>query len=880
MKVSSKIILLILSVIIVTLGVINIFTSNKIKSELEGFQSHWVNLLSQTISAGIAQDTIDANSLRVTETLKLIADNDKAIEYAYVTDFEGRLFAHTFVGGVPRFLAEQAHEHDIPLDQRGVRKVYQTTKGKIIEYEAPILENMVAHLHIGIINTEVNQVISHTVSSVLYFSVAIGIVASIIAWLFGKQITRPLVNLSYQVRRYGEGAPFDIKSIKQGGAEIEQLKDNFTEMVAMRSEIEGRLREREENLSLTLDSIGDGVIVTDNEGVVTRLNPVAQSLTGWSMVDAVGKPLSKVFKIVDSFKNTDAPNPVDKVLESGEVVELANHTILISKSKKEYHVADSAAPIKSQSGDILGVILVFRDVTREYSLRRRIYNNENRLKMALQGTKAGLIDWNLQDDAVYYSPRWYEIFSLNREREEAGISQWEALIHPVDVAKVKGLMQSLLEGKSDIYKSEHRVLNSHGDTLWVAEQGTVTENDASGKPVRFVGTILDVTELHRHEEELRRGQKMDALGKLTGGVAHDFNNILGVILGYAEIIKMEYTSDKELLESIDEIKKAGLRGQKLTKNLLSFSRKKETEAEQCNLNTLLKDMEGMLAKSITVRIELKMSLDPALWDVRIDDGDFKNVLLNLALNSAYAVSGNGQISLDTSNVSLSKTDAYTMNLPEGDYVRFSISDTGSGMDEETLSKVFDPFFTTKGNDGTGLGLSQVYGFVQRSMGGIKVYSEPGHGTRFTLLFPRLVGVSQKVSVEQAPVAGGKDGHETILVVDDEEGMRKVASEILHRHGYHAIVAEDGESALFELSKNNSIDLVISDVIMPSMNGYQLANEIRDKYPGIGILLASGFSDNRGAGENLSDLDANMLHKPYSTDELLGKIRNILDEELS
>jgi len=838
----------------------------------------WADTLSQTIIEGIVQDTIDANSVHVRELLKKITDDDRAIEYAYVTNFEGNIFAHTFVGGFPKYLAELTKKHSNTLENSFVSFVYQTRKGKITEFDMPLLKGMVAHLHVGIIDTEINEIISHTIKDISYYTISFGLLGILLAWYFGNQISRPLTLFSNVVRRYGEGEGFNTDDIKSKGADIKQLVESFSSMVTMRSQFEDQIREREENLSLTLDSIGDAVIVTDNRGFVTRMNPIAEELTGWEINDALGRPLFNIFNIIDSINHIEAPNPVEKVIESGQVVDLASNTILISRQRNEYQISDSAAPINNQSGDIIGVILVFRDVTKEQTLQQDIRQSEKRLIMALKGTNAGLWDWNLEQDTAYYSSRWYEIYGLKSVERHTQNSVWEKMIYPDDLQKVKYLLTSYLDGEGDFYKSVHRIIDSQGKIHWVAEQGSITEYNESGKPKRLVGTIHDITDQHRHDEELRRSQKMDALGKLTGGVAHDFNNILSIILGFAELVKMEYGDDARLIESIDEISQAGLRGQKLTQNLLAFSRKKEAQAEKVNLNDLLRETETMLAKSITVRIDLQLKLEEGLWNTCIDSSDFKDTLLNLTLNAAHAITENGRIILNTSNILLSKSDAYPLNLPAGEYVVFSITDSGSGMNESIRSKIFDPFFTTKGDKGTGLGLSQVYGFIQRSNGAIKVYSKKGEGTRFTLYFPRMLGENIGKNITSELLNEQKYGHETILIVDDEPGMRKVASKILSRYGYQTIIADNGKAALDILANTKNIDLVLSDIIMPGINGYQLAKRIMRDYPDIQIQLASGYSDDKGKDEGLKDLENNILHKPYSTHELLNCVRTILDKQ--
>jgi len=384
----------------------------------------------------------------------------------------------------------------------------------------------------------------------------------------------------------------------------------------------------------------------------------------------------------------------------------------------------------------------------------------------------------------------------------------------------------------------------------------------------------DATRRRLAEEHSKRSQKMDALGKLVGGIAHDYNNMLGVILGYAELLEMNCDGFPDAASYIGEIMRAGERGRVLTRKMLTFSKSESSNPSICNINQTLVDLKDMLSKSLTASIELNYNLYDHAWPVWLDIHELEDAILNLSINAKFAMPKGGALTLETQNTYLSRDEAKLLGLSANDYLRLCITDTGCGMDEETKAHVYDPFFTTKGEAGNGLGLSQVFAFTERSGGVINLYTQLGEGSQFSLYFPRYIG-SQKTSKPfDSQSAPQLTGSECILVVDDEPALRQLAEQILSHFGYNVVTASSGDDAL-KLLASQSVDLMLSDVIMPNMDGYQLSRLVSKQYPSIKIQLASGFSDNRHTDSDLH-LRQQMLHKPYSSKELLTSIRLLLD----
>ena len=407
--------------------------------------------------------------------------------------------------------------------------------------------------------------------------------------------------------------------------------------------------------------------------------------------------------------------------------------------------------------------------------------------------------------------------------------------------------------------------------------------DNKGSPLSILMGIRDLSSIRAAEQEntklqnqLHQSQKMDALGKLTGGIAHDYNNMLGVVMGYADILESALDKQPKLAKYAHEIYHAGERGTKLTNKLLAFSRQKISEAKCINLNSLLLSQQHMLEKTLTVRIELIFNLAEDLWATWTDDSEMEDIILNLSINAMHAIDGNGQLIIRTSNEQLNQLDAQSLGITSGDYVLLSMTDTGSGMDEAVKEKIFEPFFSTKEEQGTGLGLSQVYGFVHSSGGAINVYSKPDQGAQFLLYFPRHNESDDKEESVKENNAIDVRGTGTILLVDDEPALLSLNCETLARQGFNIIAAESAKKAL-EILEHETVDLLISDILMPEMDGYQLSAIVKEKYPSIKIQLISGFTDDRNMGMVDENLQKNILFKPFNSQSLLQRIDELLNQ---
>ena len=667
-----------------------------------------------------------------------------------------------------------------------------------------------------------------------------------------------------------------------GGFITRSTLNSIKQILKSENQNKQQLAAEKERIHTTLNSIGDAVITTDTNGQITSMNPIAEKLTGWLLENAVGKSLKTIFPIVDTTSRKPIENQAEKVIATGEIIYLSDHTTLTLKDGTEYQIADSAAPIRDGDGDIQGMVLVFNDVTEQYQLREKTGLAQQLLRVKEKEQRDML---NSMLNAVISINENGEVLSFNKAAEDLFgyncseiIGENVSRLMPESYAiKHDGYLKRYIQtGEAHLIGLGREVegLRKNAETFPMRLLVAELPKDTDGKR-RFISSCVDLTHSKQQEEQIRRSQKMDALGKLTGGIAHDYNNMLGIILGYSEMIEDMVQEQPELTKYIHEIKHAGERGAKLTKKLLTFSRQQSSENKTVNLNTLLRDSQHLLEKTMTVRISLVLALSEDLWQINLDVNDLEDAILNMSINAMHAIEGNGRVIYETRNEVINEIDAQQLQMAAGDYVLLSITDTGCGMDNETKEKIFDPFYSTKGELGTGLGLSQVYGLVQRSKGSIKIYSEVGHGSRFTLYFPRYY--ENEIEEKQFKESETTDlsGNQTILVVDDELALAKLTSHILTQQGYQVFSASSGEEALLILEKE-SIDLLLSDVIMPEMDGYQLADIALKKYPNIKVQLASGFSDDRHVNNINSSLHQKLLHKPYHSKRLLLRIRELLD----
>ncbi|MEA3306506.1 MAG: ATP-binding protein, partial [Elusimicrobiota bacterium] len=536
------------------------------------------------------------------------------------------------------------------------------------------------------------------------------------------------------------------------------------------------------------------------------------------------------------------------------------------------------------------IVAIYDDVTDRKNKERLIAESEDKFRSLFESSR---------DALMTLSPKGWHFASANRsaiklfgtknEKEflEAHLWEYSPEYQPdgqLSVDKAKKMIEIALVKGSNFFEWTHKKLN--GDEFFATVLLTKCE---AKKEVCVYVTVRDITDQKKLQagkiklqEQFLQAQKMEALGSFVGGIAHDFNNLLTPVLTVSELSINDLSDKSKMRDNLNEIKKSALRGAKLVSRLLVFSRKQPLKPEIINLNTLLSNLEKLLRPLIGEYIELKCFLDKKLGNIEFDPVQMEQVILNLAANARDAMPDGGKFTIETHNICLDKDyiEAHPGFAAE-DYIVMHISDTGTGMDKGTIGHIFDPFYSTKGKSkGTGLGLSTVYGIVKQSGGDISVYSELGQGTTFKIYLKRSKGKLDIIKSKETSIdPESLKGNETILLVEDDESIRRVTKRMLERYGYNLFIAGDSQEAIKICKEHKDIHLIFTDIILPGgMNGRQFVEEIRVLYPKVKVLYMSGYTDNVIERHGIVEKGINFIQKPFGFLDLGAKVRKVLDKK--
>ena len=613
------------------------------------------------------------------------------------------------------------------------------------------------------------------------------------------------------------------------------------------------LRQIESEYRAAVETSADGFLWLDASGRIRQVNAAFQQESGYGRDELIGMPveeLSAGADVGDLIRRIDAATHAGR----GRV-----ETRMRAKDGTTWDVELSV----SRSSDDGSVCVFARDLTEQKRTAREI----RRFIEASPAVIYALRPLQNRFELVWVSDNLETLTGYHPREVDA--RWWERGLHPDDVARVVAANQLPLPA-GDRFVIEFRFRHLDGRYVWLRDEKRVMQ-DAAGRVTEVVGSWTDITSRVELEEQFRHAQKMEAVGRLAGGVAHDFNNVLTVIQGYGGALLDDILSPDEVRDSATQICLAADRAAALTRQLLAFSRKQTLVTQLVDVAQLVKGVERLLHRLIGEDVTLTTTVTPDTPRVKGDPGHLEQVLINLAVNARDAMPEGGSLTLVTSRAEV----APAPGRPGGTVARIVVSDTGRGMTPEVRARVFEPFFTTKeAGRGTGLGLSIVFGVVHQMGGTIDLWSEPGHGARFTIDLP--------VAGDDLSLAGGAEtrvpdavGTETVLVVEDEEPVRHIARVALEARGYHVVAASTGAEGL-ALADDTEVDLLLTDVVMPGMSGREVATALLAKYPSVKVLYMSGYFDDAHVRAQLAEAQASVLQKPFTPRALAAKVRQVLD----
>jgi len=680
-------------------------------------------------------------------------------------------------------------------------------------------------------------------------------------------------------RKDGTLFPVEVSSI---GADIngERCILSIIRDITERRRIEQALKESTRYLHQLINHIVDPVFVIDRQHQFVLVNDAMCTFTGWKREDLLVRsvrqlrlPTEEADKIWDQesliFENGRNFAAEEKATDAQGI----EHTVI---TKKSLFVDDAG------NAQIVGIIA---DVTQLKTAEQALQKSQEILAEAQRQANIGSFEFDFQTGRLDWSDEMFRIFGIRQEDFRGRGEDFQAHIHPEDLPQVDKIREEGLTQAGPL-SLDFRIVRPNGHIRFIRMISEITF-DTDGNPLRRIGTFQDVTERKLAEGEqakliaqLQQAQKMESVGRLAGGVAHDFNNMLGVILGHAEMALEQVDPALPLYSDLMQIQKAARRSADLTRQLLAFARRQTVTPKVLDLNETITGMIGMLQRMIGENINLSWRPVEPVWPVRIDPSQIDQILANLCVNAGDAIADVGRITIETENCTLDRDYCIAHEgCVSGDYVRLAVSDNGNGMSKEIQGRIFEPFFTTKEvGKGTGLGLATVYGAVKQNSGYITVESELGTGTAITIYLPRHMENGEQTQTRE-PGEITRKGKETVLVAEDEIDILKLTTAMLQKLGYSVLAASSpGEAMRLAREHTCEIDLLLTDVIMPEMNGRMLAKKLQSIYPHVKCLFMSGYTADVVARHGVLDEGINFIQKPFSAQDLANKLVEVLGRE--
>jgi PAS domain S-box-containing protein len=634
----------------------------------------------------------------------------------------------------------------------------------------------------------------------------------------------------------------------------------------------------EDHYRAIIESAEDPIFIADRDGRYIYGNRRAAANLGLTQEQFVGKSVDELFPpdVAAAFREG-----CRQVIDSGETLKSEDHLVV---DGVEFWSSTLMQPLRDASGRVTAVQGIVRDIASRKRAEIALQASEERLRQVIRASNIGIFDLDFARQTIFWSPEQRAIWGWGVD-EPIAWDEHLAYIHPDDLAIVNAASVAAHDQPDGVFELEHRIVTKVGSSdRWVIvrAQAFFRDNDPERRPIRVVGATRDITDEKRSQAEraelqtqLLQSQKLESVGRLAGGIAHDFNNILNIIIGCAEMAASE-VDPAAVSGYLGEILKAATRSADLTRQLLGFARRQTVIPRVVDLNDFVSASLKMLRRLIGEHVSLSWHPGADVWPVRIDPVQVDQILVNLIANARDAIGEAGAVVIHSENVPTSSTFMYA-GLPMGEYVRLAVVDNGKGMDADTQSHLFEPFYTTKAaGRGTGLGMASVDGIVRQNGGMITVASEVGRGTTVNVFLPRVVTSSARDGVAHGDIT--HRGTETILLVEDEPALLRLATRSLESLGYTVLSASRPDQALtLARTHHGPVHMLVTDVVMPGMNGRTLAERLLEAAPHLKCLFMSGYSDGvMGLGDVLEE-DIHFLQKPFSPRALADKVRQVLED---
>ena len=709
-----------------------------------------------------------------------------------------------------------------------------------------------------------------------------------IAQMKGDQGSSYYHELDHLLGRKDSAIPKEVYWAFAGVLGVLLLAVSF--IVTLRRKVTMKTAELKQQANLMesiINGTTDAVFIKDTEGRYIVVNDEVVRLFARPRSEILGRDDTHFFPQAEA----EFLKSLDRAIMASHQVSTTEEHITTLDQPRVYLA--TKGPIYDKSGTLSGMFGISRDITElkqaitvRQQMEERLRLSNEQLQFVLEGSQLGSWDWNLETGEVACNERWAEMLGYTLGEVDGSVQAWASLLHPADHQRVWQAVDDHLDGRTALYQAEYRMLNKSKEYQWILDQGRVVQRDAEGRPLRMSGTHTDITERKRVEEErqsleqqMHHAQRLESLGVLTGGIAHDFNNILAVILGHCCLAQMDA---ERAPASLAEIELAAERAADLCRQMLAYAGKAQFVQARLNFRELVDEMAKMLRPTISQKVTIKLDCAGEIPHIYGDASQLRQIVMNLVINASEAIGKEqGEIRLSVARAVIAdgggERDHLGQAIAPGAYLCLEVADNGCGMGEETRRRIFEPFYTTKFT-GRGLGMSAVLGIIVAHNGALQFASEPGRGTTFKVYLPVKDGDGDLVDsppreVEETPLWRS---HGTVLLVEDEEQVRRIARSMLESFGFDVVEAVHGRQAL-ELYRGRSSEmvLVLTDMGMPVMDGFELVTELRSLDPRLPIVVSSGFGDAEVGSKIAPEDIAGLISKPYTMGQLRDAVQGAL-----